>query len=147
VVLYASKDAAERHIESADVEAGEYEAFDSEGRVLVIDIEGHSDASKRTRLPFGFGAVGIVPVRIRAGEEAPSHQDDVIRILTAALPTRERATEPVDLARLVERASAAPTTRGGSSAAVEGRERPGGGQPCKHASRTSTRSRAIASTG
>lgn len=102
VSLYASPGAAEADLESIDVEAGEYCAFDSEGRRLAFEVRGRGVRTSDTALPFGLRAVDSLPIRIRVAEVVPRHQVELTRVLRAALDASGGDAVETELPALID---------------------------------------------
>ena len=101
--VYESAAAAERDVESVDVEADEYTVYDADGRVLEFAIEG--ELEKPRRLPFGLSSVAPLPVKLveRIGER--KRTDELLALLEKAAKIADSAGEPgraLELRRLTE---------------------------------------------
>lgn len=101
--VYQSAAAAERDVESVDVQAGEYTVYDADGRVLEFAIEG--ELEKPRRLVFGLTSVAPLPVKLveRPGERIRT--EDLPAMLEQAARTADSSGEPGrarELRRLAE---------------------------------------------
>lgn len=95
--VYESAAAAERDVESVDVEADEYTVYDADGRVLEFAIEGEPE--KPRRLAFGLTSVAPLPVKL------VERTDELLALLEQAAKTADCAGEPGrarELRRLAE---------------------------------------------
>ncbi len=82
VLAFASPAQAEGHVESVDVEDAEYsQAFDSEGRLLALEVEQPTGRNRFLGLEF----VALTPVRVVEMEAEPGHAEDLRRALLDAL--------------------------------------------------------------
>lgn len=70
--IYASTEALDSHLEAIDVKNNEYEAYDSEGRVLTLGVYW-----KKTPILFGLFNSDIERVVIQSAEEEPKHENDL----------------------------------------------------------------------
>jgi hypothetical protein len=73
--MFRSVSDAERYLEPADVRAGGFEAYDSEGRLLHLRI------STMTRRILGVFRVSLEHVRVEAAEEDPHHAERLREVL------------------------------------------------------------------
>ena len=103
ILAFDSPARAERYVESIDVENGEYpHAFDSEGRLLALEVERPTVRHKF----LGLESVELTPVRLVEKESKPSHAEDLVEALLAAFA---RVGEPGEhanaaMGELVEKA-------------------------------------------
>ena len=75
ILAFDSPARAERYVESIDVENGEYlQAFDSEGRLLALEVERPTVRHKFV----GLESVELTPVRLVEKESKPSHAEDLV---------------------------------------------------------------------
>lgn len=103
LLAFGSSDKVEHHVESIDVENGEYEkAFDSEGRLLALEVERPSVRHKF----LGLESVELTPVRLVEKEAQPSHEAALASVLRSALTRLDGRMRPAEatLADLVEEA-------------------------------------------
>lgn len=101
--VFRSAEDAERYLESPDVMSGGYGAYDSEGRLLKLEVPNPGNWSGRV--------VDVNPVKISAGEAEPGHSQElrsaIIDYLIALQIPREHLGHeslPELLLRLVTRA-------------------------------------------
>ena len=103
LLAFDSAAGVERHVESIDVENGEYgRVFDAEGRLLALEVERPTVRHKF----LGLESVELTPVHLVERESQPTHSMDLMSALVGAL-TRvgqpgERAKAP--MSELVEEA-------------------------------------------
>jgi len=103
LLAFGSSDKVEHYVESIDVENGEYgNAFDSEGRLLALEVERPSVRHKF----LGLESVELTPVRLVEKEAQPSHEADLASVLRSALARLDGRKRPAEatLADLVEEA-------------------------------------------
>src|SRR6266571_6353872 len=82
LLAFGSSDQVEHYVESVDVENGEYgKAFDSEGRLLALEVERPSVRHKF----LGLESVELTPVRLAEKDSQPSHEADLTSVLRSAL--------------------------------------------------------------
>jgi hypothetical protein len=82
LLAFESPAHVERYVESIDVENGEYlHAFDSEGRMLALEVERPTVRHKF----FGLESVELTPVHLVEKESQPSHAKELMSALLAAL--------------------------------------------------------------
>ena len=81
ILAFDSPARAERYVESIDVENGEYpHAFDSEGRLLALEVERPTVHHKF----LGLESVELTPVRLVEQESKATHAEDLMSALLAA---------------------------------------------------------------
>lgn len=103
LLAFASSNQVEHYVESVDVENGEYgKAFDSEGRLLALEVE---RPSGRHRI-LGLALVELTAVRLAEKEAQPSHEADLASVLRSALARLDGRKRPAEatLTDLVEEA-------------------------------------------
>ncbi len=99
--IHASIEEAESHLEAIDVTNNEFIVYDSEGRMLTLDVV-------RDKVPIlcGIFKVKVERVRIREAEEEPTHLDELrsalIRFL-AESDSLDNSPEAENTAKLIER--------------------------------------------
>ncbi len=82
LLAFDSPARAEGFVESIDVEDGEYlDSFDSEGRLLALEVERPSVRRKF----LGLESIELTPVRLVEKESQPSHVEDLKSALLGAL--------------------------------------------------------------
>lgn len=72
ISIHASIEDAQMHLEAIDVRNSEYRAYDSEGRLLDLDVIG----GKKSVL-FGLFQTRVEYVRIHQAEGEPMHTDEL----------------------------------------------------------------------
>lgn len=70
--VYHSPDEVSRNLEPIDVLAGEYTAFDSEGRLLQLTVQ-----ERRRRVCLGLLTFSDATVQVLEAESEPSHRDNL----------------------------------------------------------------------
>jgi hypothetical protein len=86
LTFYASAREAEAALEPVDVENGEYTAYDSEGRILNLQIN-----KKTVPAFFGLFKQTVERVSVESAEDEPRHAGDLRAALASFL---ERLGEP-----------------------------------------------------
>src|SRR5438067_7093154 len=82
LLAFESPNDVERYVESIDVENGEYSlAFDSEGRLLALEVEHPTVRHKFLWLE----SVGLTPVHLVERESQPTHAVELMSVLRGAL--------------------------------------------------------------
>jgi hypothetical protein len=85
VSAYESVEAAERGVESVDVEDGEYQAaYDADGQLLELHVETPTKRQRCVLFPFITG-IELTPVHLRPLEQVASHQGDLRSALVSYL--------------------------------------------------------------
>ena len=101
-MIYASAEVAGNDLESVDVEAGEYRAFDGAGRHLRL--AGKGPHGKPRRLPGGLTSVDVQPVSVEVAEMVPTHEGELKRLLLEALGASVKEAARCSLPDLIARA-------------------------------------------
>lgn len=95
--VYSSPEEVSQNLEAIDVMAGEYLAYDSEGRLLQLMVQEH-----RRRVLLGLCTVSEFIIRVLEAEEEPSHREDLRRALQRFLEmTRDRRPLGDEVERLL----------------------------------------------
>ncbi|CBK41021.1 conserved protein of unknown function [Nitrospira defluvii] len=92
LIVFKSAHDAERGLESPDVMSGSYVAYDSEGRLLKLEVPDPGNCS-------GF-LVDVRPVKITAAESKPTHAGELSAAVKAYLRNIQVAEEWVANASL-----------------------------------------------
>jgi len=72
LLFFQSKDIAERYIEFEDVKNNEYVVYDSEGKLLKLELVEYKKSAF-----FGVFKFNKITVEIIAAEDSPLHQDEL----------------------------------------------------------------------
>jgi hypothetical protein len=99
--IHASIEDAQLHLEAIDVKNNEYTAYDSEGRLLALDV-----VIDKTSILFGFFQTSVERVRIRQAEDDPFHADELRTALfrfLKALGVVDNSLSSENMDQLIER--------------------------------------------
>ena len=99
--IHASIEDAQLHLEAIDVKNNEYRGYDSEGRLLALDV-----VIDKTSVLFGLFQTSVERVRIRQAEDEPLHADELCTALfrfLRALGVIDNSLSFEDVDQLIER--------------------------------------------